>query len=255
MAGRLITVPILRHSGDRPGLLAGNRHLLKRHLRRAESLCKDDKFQTTVDEARDAWNCAHPDYAVNPVYPLAPLDGSLAHPRLWRAEQSALKDEDFDEWSSLQPAVIDWFVMRDKLYEAAFPAVIFDVGFAEGQAIGRKFVESCIFLGPKSLKGKCADYFPTLQQVYEGFAHHLMANDRRLPLDASTTPEDLRDFAKYGLRIVRDSSATGDTLAGGVVDALAAAGFDGKDIAFRLGLNPRTVKGRLQTLQARLRSR
>lgn len=247
VVSRTIVIPERRRTGDGAGTGAGNRKLLQRYIDRAEFLCTDKKFQTAVVEARNVWNGAHPDYRIDPAYTRDPEDGILNHVGLARASQDWWKFEDKKGWSSHQPTVIDWFKSVAGLHDTAFPHGAYDMSFAEGQVIGSRFIQANMLLGPENMQGKCKKYFPTLKEIYEGFARRIVANGFCLPLDANTTSQDLREFATYALPIVRASTNPGEPFTGWAIDALEAGGVDRKDIARHLGVNPRTVKARLQS--------
>lgn len=242
-----INIPIWRRFEEGAGIGAGNRKLRKRYIVRAESLCKDPKFQAAVEAARRTWNSEHPKFAVNPPYTPDSEDKLLGHLPLARAADDLWNQEKFEEWSALQPTVFEWFVLWQKLHDLAFPPDFFELPFTQGQAIGRRYIEAYVLRGPQAVKRQCDRYFPTLQEIYEGYARRIVANGFCLPLDADTTADDLRDFARYALPIVRASTNTNETITGRAIGSLAAADFNQKDIAFRLGLNVRTVRDWLQS--------
>lgn len=129
-----------RRTKDGPGAGAGNRKLLKRYITRAESLCKDPTFEKAVEAERTAWNKQHAGLAIHPASPRDSRDRTLGNASLANASADAWKHGDRSRSRSLQPVIIDWFKRLAALYARAFPPLIWDTGFAEGQSIGMNYI-------------------------------------------------------------------------------------------------------------------
>lgn len=221
--------------------------LMKRYIRKAESILFDPELDEAIVLLRSGWNSQFPKYRVdvrdNTALPITPR----VPPRLWEDLQADFKcDPSQTLETPARVAMVGWklryFALEDYYWSVEdFPRVL-----RHGAPISAEFVTGCILHGPRALPGNLADYFPTRDQMLWLMVEEAMRWDAvvSIPFHPDMNEQDHRSIRTLFHKAVRQERDY--QTSSGRIDQLRAQGLSDIAIAKRLGMTRQAVSERLR---------